>query len=308
MPHARSLCACALLAASCVFSAPHVSAAESSSGAQGSSFSDPSVDSPINDPACVPSSEHPYPVVLIHGTSANIWKFDALARELQSEGYCTYGINYGREQLTVQSISPAVYGTADLDGSSAEVSQFIDGVLEQTGAEKVDIVAHSQGALHAKNYISRFGHANQVHRVVAMGASLHGTTLNGFADILGPLTRALPRVSAFFASTAAIQQLVGSEAMTMANSYPDTVAGVTYTSLFSPSDVTVTPNSASVFEPVPGADVVNLDAETACMAPDPIIHDDMPSNPTMMALTRWGLERDSGEQKPTAQYCYSRSG
>lgn len=295
----------ALLAAG-TLAAPATATAQSSSPAQGSASSSSSsspAPSAINDPACVPSPEHPYPVVIVHGTSANVHEFDDFARELAAEGYCTYGNNYGREQLTVQSVVPTIYGTADLEASSVEVSSIIDDVLARTGAEKVDIVAHSQGALHAKNYISRFGNADKVNRVVTMGASLHGTTLNGMGAFLSTLTNALPQISAFFASTAAIQQLAGSEVMNTANSYPDTAAGVTYTSMYSPSDTTVTPNAASQFAAVEGANVVNINAESVCSPAVRITHPEMPSNPRMMALAKWGLTRDPADTAPTEADC-----
>ncbi|WP_288725544.1 triacylglycerol lipase [uncultured Corynebacterium sp.] len=291
------------VAASALLATSTVAAATPSSAPLGSALSSSTSGSVINDPSCVPSAEHPYPVVILHGTSANMWEFDKFAHRLSEEGYCAYGTNYGKELLTAQAIVPSLYGTADLESSSEEVAAFIDSVLARTGAEKVDIVAHSQGALHAKNYISRYGNADKVDRVVTMGASLHGTTLNGFGEILATLTRALPRLSAFFASTAAIQQLIGSATMNAANSYPDTAPGITYTSMYSPSDTTVTPNSASQFAAVPGANVVNINAETVCSPTVAITHQEMPSNPRMMALAMWGLTRDQANTSPTVADC-----
>lgn len=293
----------ATVAASTLLAGGAVAAAAPGSTPLGSALSSSTGGSVINDPSCVLSAQHPNPVVILHGTSANMWEFDKFARRLTDEGYCTYGTNYGKEILTAQAIVPSLYGTADLESSSIEVATFIDSVIAQTGADKVDIVAHSQGALHAKNYISRFGNADKVDRVVAMGASLHGTTLNGFGEVLATLTRALPRLSAFFASTAAIQQLIGSATMNVANSYPDTAPGITYTSMYSPSDTTVTPNSASRFTAVPGANVVNINAETVCEPEATITHPEMPSNPRMMALARWGLTRDPATTEPTAADC-----
>ena len=293
----------ATLAAVTLLAGGAVAGASSSSPSLGSALSSLASGSVINDPSCLPSSAHPHPVVILHGTSANMWEFNKLARYLKDEGYCSYGINYGKEPLTAQAIVPSLYGTADLNSRSEEVAGFIDNVLEQSGAEKVDIVAHPQGALQAKNYISRFGNADKVDRVVTMGASLHGTTLNGSGDFLLKLVTAMPSLTAFFASTAAIQQLAGSATMAEANSFPDTAAGVTYTSLFSPNDTTVTPNSASYFSPVPGANVVNLDAEAACSPDTPITHPDMPAHPTIVALTKWGLERPTDEVLPSAEDC-----
>lgn len=293
----------AALAAAVVCAGGAVAAAAPNPASLTTALSRSASGSVLNDPSCIPSPEHPRPVVIVHGTSASMWDFNKFARRLRDSGYCPYGINYGKQLFTAQAIVPSLYGTADLDSSSAEVAAFIDDVLERTGAEKVDIVAHSQGALHAKNYIGQPGNSKKVDRVVTMGASLHGTTLNGFSEILDEFSRALPRLSAFFAGTATIQQLADSPNMSAANSSPDTAAGVTYTSLYSSGDTTVTPTSSSEFTAVPGAYVVNIDAETACAPKVSVSHEQMPSNPRMMALALWGLNRDPRATNPSQADC-----
>ena len=57
---------------------------------------------------CTPSAAHPYPVVLVHGTFANMYdSWGALAPDLVNNGYCVYMFNYG------QTIVPSsIDGTA----------------------------------------------------------------------------------------------------------------------------------------------------------------------------------------------------
>lgn len=100
--------------------------------------------------------------------------------------------------------------------------------------------------------------------MATIGGNLHGTTLNGSLGRLRPIITKAPGPAAFLVSTAGIQQVQGSEFMQRLNALPDTVSGTMYTPIYSPANVTVTPNSASELTAVPGADVVNLDLGEVC--------------------------------------------
>ncbi|HWD52223.1 MAG TPA: hypothetical protein VG412_07470, partial [Acidimicrobiales bacterium] len=51
--------------------------------------------------SCHLSAQHPYPVVLVHGTIANqALSWQALSPMLANAGYCVYGFNYGATSLT----------------------------------------------------------------------------------------------------------------------------------------------------------------------------------------------------------------
>ena len=84
------------------------------------------------------------------------------------------------------------------------------------------------------------------------------------------------------------------------NALPDTVAGTMYTSIYSPADATVTPNSASELTAVPGADVVNLDLGEVCgVQPQ---HPQLPKTKEAIAEIVWGLTHGESEQ-PGAGSC-----
>src|SRR3954468_22547984 len=92
---------------------------------------------------CTPSTAHPYPVVLVHGTFEN--RFDnwqAMAPALKSAGYCVYTLNYGSYN---GSGVLGIYGVGEIERSARELRDFVDGVLAQTGAAKASLVGHSQG-------------------------------------------------------------------------------------------------------------------------------------------------------------------
>lgn len=255
------------------------------------SMADPSLG--INDPSCEPSGEVREPVLLLHGTSDNSSTWNDLIPVLQDAGMCVWAFDYGAEDVTLQNASPRTKGIADLDESAHEIAEQIDYVREVTGSGKINLVGHSQGGLHIKTYTQVYGSAEHVARVVAIGGNFHGTTLNGAGEVLAKLIKAMPNLARFLASSAGIQQLVGTEFIENLNALPDTAPGPLYTSIYSPADVTVTPNSSSVLAPVDGADVVNINIGELCGA-EPL-HPNLPRDPMTMSQVLFGLTRQAGQ-------------
>ena len=256
----------------------------------------------INDPSCVPSGQIVEPVVLLHGTynNAGVWK--SLIPMLKDQGACVWAFDYGADDVSLQNASPSTKAISDLDDAAEEIARHVDYVRAVTGAEKVDLVGHSQGGTHIKTYTQMYGGAEHVARAVALGGNFHGTTLGGQGEGLAKFIAFAPRLAAFLASTAGIQQVVGSEFMQRLNALPDTAPGVLYTSIYSPADKTVTPNSSSQLAAVDGADVVNLNLGEVCgVAPR---HDKLPTDRTALSQVIFGLKRAPGEG-PQPSTCVS---
>jgi triacylglycerol esterase/lipase EstA (alpha/beta hydrolase family) len=128
-----------------------------------------------NDYQCVPTAARPNPVVLVHGTFEDrnfSWSF--VSPMLKDMGYCVYAINYGNN------------GTIPIEESAVELSDFVDDVLAAPGtvqarqngvdgADKVSIVAHSQGGLMSRVYLKEEGGLGKVEDLVSLAASNHGT-------------------------------------------------------------------------------------------------------------------------------------
>src|SRR4051794_20979958 len=125
----------------------------------------PGVDPPgVNAKNCKPTAEHPYPVVLVHGT----WmdrsiSWNVIGPALFQQGYCVFSLDYGRR------------GTQPIANSAHELATFVDQVLAETGASKVSIVGHSQGGMMPRQWIKFDGGLNKVDDLIGIAPSNHGS-------------------------------------------------------------------------------------------------------------------------------------
>jgi len=240
-----------------------------------------------NVAGCALTPAHPYPVILVHGTFANMddnWQ--AASPVLANHGYCVYAFNYGGTSAT----SP-IQGIGDIAASAQTLASFVNTVLAETGASKVDLVGHSQGGMMPRYYINDLGGASKVHTFVALAPSNYGTTLDGLttlASLLGATSLINGGLNSVCA--ACVQQEEGSAFLAALNVTP-TAASVNYTVIESEDDEVVTPYT-NAFLPA-AANVTNITVNKQCgldfsdhleIAADPIAMADMlnaldPSSP-----------------------------
>lgn len=201
-----------------------------------------------NNPSCQPDADHPTPIVLVHGTfESMLGNWSTLAPLLAEKGYCVYALNYG--------FTPTGgYGTGAIEDSAAHLSDFVDNVLELTGAEKVSIVGHSQGGMMPRYYIKFLGGAKKVDDLIGLAPSNHGT--EGFYKS-DHLTNAVAELTQ---SVALRQQLTGSEFMTNLNQGDETLGNVSYTVISTKYDGIVTPYK-SQFLNGPTKQVTNIELQ-----------------------------------------------
>jgi triacylglycerol esterase/lipase EstA (alpha/beta hydrolase family) len=208
-----------------------------------------------NDFSCRPTSAHPYPVVLVHGTfgdMTNSWQ--ALSPLLKNAGYCVFALNYGG------SPGNPFQGYGEIAASAAQLAAFVGDVLAATGASKVDIVGHSQGGMMPRYYLSFLGGASKVDALVGLAPSNHGTNLDGLLGLL----QAFPGGSSFVTSlcAACTEQAAGSSFLANLNAGGDTVAGVAYTVIETRYDEVVTPYTSAFLS---GPDVNNITLQDQCV-------------------------------------------
>jgi triacylglycerol esterase/lipase EstA (alpha/beta hydrolase family) len=210
-----------------------------------------------NDWNCKPSSTHPYPVVLVHGTVENQRSnFNAISPQLKNDGYCVYTFNYGAGSFT----GGQFYGLAKISSSAAELKTFVDKVLASTGKSKVDLVGHSQGGMMPRWYIQFLGGAAKVHQLVALSPSNQGTTLSGIAG-LADIVPNLANVFVYSWCQSCQDQVVGSAALTTLNAGGGTSPGVSYTNIITQYDEVVTPYTNGKLS---GSNVKNITVQDGC--------------------------------------------
>jgi triacylglycerol esterase/lipase EstA (alpha/beta hydrolase family) len=228
-------------------------------GVLGYAHTSPTASPPgANDWSCKPSAAHPRPVVLVHGTFAdmsNSWQ--AISPLLKNNGYCVFALNYGSYG---GSGAIGVYGVGDIAASAGELNAFVDKVLAATGAAEVDLVGHSQGGMMPRYYLKNLGGAAEVHTLVGLSPSNHGTTLDG----LFVLSNFFPGAKQFTGALcpACEQQRAGSSFITALNSGGETVAGVDYTVIQTRYDQVVTPYTSAFLS---GSNVKNILLQNQCL-------------------------------------------
>jgi triacylglycerol esterase/lipase EstA (alpha/beta hydrolase family) len=213
------------------------------------------VSSGWNDYSCKPSSAHPRPVVLVHGTLANsVDNWLAFAPYLVARGYCVFSLDYGQLPGV-----PVFYGLGPVADSAQQLSDYVDTVLADTGASKVDLVGHSEGGMMPRYYLKFLGGAAKVNALVGIAPDNHGTTLDGITA----LADLYPAAAALVASLpqGLQDQVAGSAFLTKLNAGGDTVSGVKYTVIVTKYDEIVTPYTSGYLS---GSNVTNLLLQDSC--------------------------------------------
>ena len=220
----------------------------------------------VNDAACRPSADHPNPVVFLHGLGANKDEdLNFLQADVAGQGYCTFSLTYG-----AGAYGPFVGGVGDIAKSATQIKAFIQDVLTQTGAAKVDLVGHSEGGFQTLYVTKTQGISDRIDKVVAIAPPTHGTTFAGLYQLgmtLGADELA-GQILTTFGCVACTQLVTDGSAVRTLTSGPIAQSGVTYTIIQSRYDELVTPTETS-FVREPG--VTNIYVQDVCPN-DPVGH------------------------------------
>lgn len=250
--------------------------------------------SEINDYSCR-NSNNSNPIVFLHGLGATFYEdLNFMQAWLQTQGYCTYAKTYGD-----YTGFPFVGGLKPIADSASEIAAYIKEVKEETGAEKVDLVGHSEGAFQSL-YVPKFedGIAEIVERVVALAPPTRGTTFIGLynlAYILGDASRELVgKVLKLFGCPACDELGPDGDAVDKLNDgEPIVQKGIKVTVIASKYDEMVTPTTTSF---VHEEGVNNVWVQDVCPA-DPVGHIGEAYD-----LNVWNLVKNALDDQPDREF------
>lgn len=135
-----------------------------------------------------------YPVVLLHGFMG----FDEI---LQIDYFYRVKQDYQRRCIPVfiPTVSPLDY----IHHRAMELAPKIDQILALTGAEKVNLIAHSMGGLDARYLISTLGYGDRVASLTTIGTPHRGSPVPGMVwALLGKGDHVLYRAFEFLVAGA----------------------------------------------------------------------------------------------------------
>jgi triacylglycerol esterase/lipase EstA (alpha/beta hydrolase family) len=204
--------------------------------------------------------------VLIHGLGGNgqdNWSY--LGPYLANAGYCVFSLTYNASS----PLGPQVGGTGPLTQSAQEISDFISQVLADTGAGKVDLVGHSEGAFLSLYIPKELPVRAQIDRVVALAPPTHGTSFSGIVTLFQDLGLGSEQQAFLNTYCQACAELIdGGSAVATLDDGPIAQAGISYTIIATRYDTAVTPTGTAFVEE-PG--VTNEYVQDTCPL-DPVGH------------------------------------
>ena len=215
-----------------------------------------------------PVAQHqPGPVLLVPGYGGNGDSLAPLVAALSSAG------------RTAVVVEPVGDGTGDLRTSAKHLGAVADRVLDDTGADSVDVIGYSAGGVVARLWVRDEGGDAVARRVLTLGSPQHGTSQAALGvDLAG-------------GCPVACEQLVpDSDLLRRLNARDETPNGPLWVTVRSTSDEVVTPVESAAL-----VGAVNLVIQEVCPG-STAAHGDLPSDPVVLAA----LASTLGPQPPRA--------
>jgi triacylglycerol esterase/lipase EstA (alpha/beta hydrolase family) len=112
------------------------------------------------------ASEH-VPVLFVHGTDDTPGSFFAMKDAFRQAGW-------PEERLHAVRLHPN-NGQLPIEVMAYQVRRAAEGLRQRTGAERIDVVAFSQGTLSSRYWMQELGGQPRVRRFVSISGPHHGT-------------------------------------------------------------------------------------------------------------------------------------
>lgn len=130
------------------------------------------------------------PVVLVHGLASNATTWTEYTKEdgyLATKGLRGFAAGDGQAegQMLTGDPSQPLKQTNTIAQNAEELARYIAGVKRVTGAQMVDLIAHSMGGLISRYYIDRLMKDRDVAQLIMLGAPHGGTNCASLPAALG---------------------------------------------------------------------------------------------------------------------------
>jgi triacylglycerol lipase len=189
------------------------------------------------------------PVLFVHGWNSTGAAWFTMIDRLKADGYQDSEL-YNWTYYSAQSNAI----------TAQQISAKVDSILAITGAQKVDIITHSMGAISARYYVKNLGGAAKVDAFVSLGGTNHGTN-----------------TAYFCAQTSCVEMRPYSKYLTALNQTDETPGASRYFTWWSSCDEVINPVKSAILS---GA----TNNQTAC-----IRHSDLHENLTVYTQVKNAL-------------------
>ncbi|MQY19204.1 esterase/lipase family protein [Nocardia macrotermitis] len=245
---------------------------------------------------CTPGPGHPHPVVVLPGadgtTDHTAAQWNPMLTALRADGGCAFLFQGG--------IIKGQRWAGDVPSEARQVADFVTRVRAATGADKVDIVAHSAGAFVTQYYLKVLHGAPFVRDAVLLAPESRGCDGTGLLTQYGITNPPMTPVQAaevapylvsaltimFPGMAPAMQMSPTSEVYKAVFDSPVTQPGVHYSVLATRNDHIATPAVTCSLLTEPG--VVNVVYEDRFPTSPAVDHSTLRSSP---ATTAWVIEQ-----------------
>jgi triacylglycerol lipase len=185
-------------------------------------------------------------------------------------------------EMRVEALDLPEDGTGDI----ARSAQALEDAVVGLGANRIDLVGYSAGAIVVRQYLSALGGSDTARRVVLLGAPNHGAEAAELAASFDPS-----------ACVGACAQLgPGSSFLARLNSGDETPGDALYVSIWTSRDQTVTPPDSALLE---GA--VNVRVQDVCPGAN-TSHGELVTDPLVLSIVVDALRGNLDEQ-PAVREC-----
>ena len=163
-----------------------------------------------------PSSSGNRPILFVHGWNSSAATWDTMVASFKSAGWTDGELNRWS------------YNTSQSNATTAqEIASRVSEIRSRTGADKVDVIAHSMGSLSSRYYLKNLGGDLLVDDWISLGGPNHGTDT----------------ANACF-STACSEMRIGSSFLAALNAGDESPGTPAYATYWSACDSIINPDSS----------------------------------------------------------------